>query len=194
MIRKPENYDNVMVVDKLPVGGYIMRIVRVDYDAEKNYVKLGLDIDEGPFKGYWDKKKYQSGMWNTDACTYLTFNENENSLKVTKANITSIERSNDGYVWDWNEKSLLHKRVGGVFGLKEYEGLDGSVKTRPTLRSLRSVSSIVNGEFTVPDVKRLEPKTDDRAVSSFIKNMREIVGTDFKSNVTFEVDDDDLPF
>ena len=48
--------------------------------------------------------------------------------------------------------------IGVVIGEEEYIAKDGTVKVRPTVRQTRSVDSIRNGDFKVPDVKRLSGK------------------------------------
>lgn len=193
MIKKPANYDNVEVNQMLEAGGYVLKIVKSEYEPTKEYVRLFVDIAEGPFKDYFSKHLY-NGKWSLDAIKYLSLKNTDTAIKSLKADVTAIEKSNN-FTWDWNEKSLENKLVGGVFGKIQYQANDGTLKFKIKLDRLRSVDKIRSGDYTIPEPKLLdlsEVGSSDyldtmRAVASFTPNLKPV-------NNDFDISDDDLPF
>lgn len=192
MLRKPSNYDDVQVTKTLDAGGYVLKIVKATYVPEKNYIMLNVDIHEGEFKGYFAKREF-NGQWSYDAIKYLSLNENDKTVKLLKADITSIEKSNN-FKFDWStEKKLESKLVGGIFRKVQYQAKDGSLKFKVKLDRFRSVESIISGDFEVPEPKFLDLTEvgasdyaeDLRAVASFVKK---------EEPMEFDISDDDLPF
>lgn len=197
MIKKPENYDNVVVKQPFEVGGYVTEIVKTEYVPNKEYVMLYLDIAEGPFKGYFKNRQYDN-KWSKDAVKYLSLKNTDGAIKAFKADMTSIENSNAGYTWNWDEKSLEGKRVGAVFGKVQYQANDGTLKFRVRLKQFRSVNKILAGDFTVPEPEFLDLGeagatdylNDMKAISSFLEKNP----TPPNFNNDFDISDDDLPF
>ena len=74
-----------------------------------------------------------------------------------KAFKTALEKSNPGYTFREDDlQDMRRKYIGVVIGMEEYIAKDGTVKTRPTVRQTRSVDSIRNGDFKVPELKTLQ--------------------------------------
>ena len=73
-----------------------------------------------------------------------------------KSFIDSVEGSNEGYKWNWEERSLEGKRIGIVLGEEEYIKNDGSVGTRLKVRSTKKVQYIKDQRFRIPKLKKLE--------------------------------------
>jgi hypothetical protein len=192
VINKPEMYDNVDVKQTLEAGGYVLKIVNAEYVPTKDYVVLHLDIAEGPFKDYFKKKEY-NGKWSLDAVKYLSLKNTEGAVKALKSDITSIERSNN-ITFDWNEKSLINKKVGGIFGKVQYQANDGTLKFRVKLKRLRSVEAIVTGDFEVPAPEYLD--LTETGNTDYLNSMREVASSTnkVKENDDFFISDDDLPF
>lgn len=191
MINKPEMYDTVDVKQTLEPGGYVLKIVNAEYVPSKDYVVLHLDIAEGTFKDYFSKKAY-NGKWNLDAVKYLSLKNTEGAVKALKADITSIERSNN-ITFDWNEKSLIGKKVGGVFGKIQYQANDGSLKFKVKLKRLRSVEAIVTGDFEIPEPEYLD--LSETGSADYLESMRAVASsTTNKPKEDFFISDDDLPF
>lgn len=71
--------------------------------------------------------------------------------------MTSLEVSNPGFKWNWDENKLVGKLFGGIFGEEEYEKQDGSIGTTVKCRFVRSVDAIREGEFKTPEKKLLNP-------------------------------------
>lgn len=166
MIRKPSNYDEVQVSDdtfeKLELGGHKCVIMNVEeYKSPisgKGSLKIYLDTDKTDsqpnyFANLYKKDTRPDKKWDNGAIIYLPLGDEETQVRMFKAGITAIENSNN-FKWNFNEKDLINKKVGCVFGLEEYQAQDGSIKTKTRARRLRSIDKI--GEISIePDVKTL---------------------------------------
>lgn len=122
---------------------------------------INFDIAEGDFKGFY-KEKYNAvprdqnnpkePKWQG---RYYMLLEGDGYEGRLKAFTTSVEESNQGYTWDWNEDSLKGKLFGGIFRAEEYIAFDGSVRETTKLWQVRSVKTIKEGKFTIPRKKEL---------------------------------------
>ena len=190
MIKKPENYDNININQQLEPGGYILKIVNAEYVPNKDYVILNLDICEGHMKDYFSKKVY-NGRWNANAVKYLSLKNSDGAIKSLKSDITAIERSNN-IVFDWNEKSLIGKKVGGVFGKVQYQANDGTLKFNVKLKRLRSIESIVTGDYEIPEPEYLN--LSEVGSSDYLESTRAVASFLEKEKNEIYISDDDLPF
>lgn len=155
-MQRIDNWDSIEAYTgefpTLPAGAYICRVLSAKEDKFKSGAKciaLLLDIEEGEYKGFF-KKRYESDT-RTDKkypCVYRQGIEGK-SVPFFKGLITSIEKSNYGYVWDWNEKTLKGKLIGGIFGREEYEPNKWTTKCV----NVRSTESVYDGTAEVPKDK-----------------------------------------
>mgnify|MGYP006991680224 CR=1 FL=1 len=67
---------------------------------------------------------------------------------------TVVENSNQGYKWNFDEKSLIGKKLCAVFGLEEYQDSEGKIKTSTKLVQFRSLDKL--NEIKIPKVKKLD--------------------------------------
>lgn len=152
MIRKPENWGKLIPnagnFQKLPAGGYICRIAGVELiksKTGKDMLKIIVDIERGKFKDYFfkrflqDKERFENPRWG---CVYYQVVEGDISLAIFKGIIENIEKSNPGYKWDWNEKSLVNKIFGGIFREEEFINRQGGVSSVMRLAYIRSTEKI----------------------------------------------------
>lgn len=156
-MKRPENYDIVQAVgefEPLELGGHICVIVQAEEiitRSNKNALKLYLDIAEGRQKGYfqklYDMDERQPKKWG---CTYIQLAEGA-SVGYFKALITAIEKSNQGYIWNWNENTLKGKLVGGVFGREQYKNNKNELKFATKCITIRSIYAIIDGIEAPPD-------------------------------------------
>jgi len=172
-------------IEKLPVGGYIVGILdaqEIGYDWG-GVLEIKFDIAEGDFKNYYteqykgsqmEDKKYK-GVYRMNIPKEDGSQQDEWTARRFKTDIQSIEDSNPGFHWDWDEKKLVGKKVGAVFFEKEW-AFDGKTGFFTALHSFRSVETIKAGKFKIPNAKLLKNKPAS-------------------ADVFVEVDDDgDLPF
>lgn len=180
MIRKPRVYDETQVYDaleKLPVGGYVLKILGVKVESYNwgQVLVLRVDVAEGEHAGFYqknyemqqDNKKWK-GTFRINLPKDDGTEQDSWAVKRLKASMTAIEKSNEGYAWNWDENSLKGKLVGGLFGNKEYE-YNGQRGFFTDCRTLCSVEKIRSGNFTIPADKMLkEPANNGFATGGYI--------------------------
>jgi hypothetical protein len=137
--------------EKLGPGGYVIEIQECDDYEDKQYLYALYDIAEGDFKGkfsdaFFSDKEYAHNL-------YLSYKDS--AAGMFKNFTDSVEKSNPGYAWDWNEAGLKGKLVGIILREEEYTGNDGIVKTRLTKASFKPATDIRSGNFKVPGLKTL---------------------------------------
>lgn len=145
--------------EKLEAGGYICVILKVVVE-DKDYgslMRIAFDIADGEHEGFYDRQFKRKKQNNADAkwpgMYYQTIKSDD--LRYFKGFMASVEKSNSGYTWDWDEKKLVSKLFGGIFGEEEYIGNDGQVKTSVKCRFVTSVEKVKEG-VKIPEVKRLQ--------------------------------------
>lgn len=132
----------------LPIGAYecVIMDARVNHNEEsgKDTFKVSVDIASGEFKDYF-RKMYENDTridrkWNNNAVRYLAFTGD--NVAYFKGFITTVENSNVGYKWDWDETKLKGKKVCGVFQYEEYEKQDGTKGVKVRLNKFRSLDKM----------------------------------------------------
>lgn len=173
MIVKPKGYEEAQAYgdfETLELGGHICKVLDTEI-AEYgwgNVLILSFDIAEGSKSDGFYKRNFDSQGENKK--WKGTFRQNlpvenpeteseQRTLRSFKTLINSIEESNSGYKWNWDEASLKGKLFGGVFGRKEYD-FDGKQGFYTTCRFIKNVDAIKAG-VEVPDDFLLNKKPDD---------------------------------
>ena len=132
----------------LPIGAYECTIViareNKNEESGKTTFKVGVDIARGEYKDYF-KKMYDNDSridkkWNNNAVRYLSLTSD--NLAYFKGFLTCVENSNPGYKWSWDEKTLINKKICGVFQYEEYERQDGTKGVKVRLNKFRSLDKI----------------------------------------------------
>lgn len=185
-MNKPQNYDqsetSVMGDFKsITPGGHICKIEQATVSQTKTGKEVLIilfDIAEGEFKDFYSKQFSKKKETNSDAkwqgvCRQLT---EGNSLKFFKGMLKTIEESNNGYKWNWDETTLKGKLFGGVFGEEEYLGNDGSVKKSTKCMQIRTVKAVKDG-VEAPPIKKL---INSPSFSTY--------------DEVYEVEEEDIPF
>lgn len=191
MMNKIENWEKVEPnygAKRLTAGGYICVILACMQEKSKNgkeMLTINFDIAEGEFKDFY-KEKYKNAPRDTNhpeepkwKGKYYFVLEGEGYEGRLKAFTTSIEESNEGYVWDWDETKLKGKKFGGIFREEEFIH-NGQIFSNAKLWQIRSVKTITDGNFEIPRKKELSEEERNSLNAPF----------DNYAPVT----DDDLPF
>lgn len=147
-MNKPTGFDEAQAFgefETLPAGGYkciIKKVVCEKTETGKEYLKIGFDISEGKYADFYQRKfnndtredKKWSGIWTVFSEGY---NPGTTNPKF-KGLITSIENSNSEFKFNFDEKTLVNKKVGLVFREEDFEGQDGQIHTttKPFLQFL----------------------------------------------------------
>lgn len=142
--------------ERLPAGGYIIKITGVRDDDQKQYLRVIYDIAEGPEAGRYAKETSDTEYRHSFIRSYK-----ENALGMFKAFIQAVDETNGTKFGEqiekgWNEQQLVGKLLGVVFGYEEYEANDGNIKERLYLKSCMSADRIRKGDYKVPQLKRLD--------------------------------------
>lgn len=155
--------------DKLPVGGYILKILAAKVEPGTNgnsdQLVVSYDIAEGDQAGFY-QKQYSAQMgedkkWKGATRIWLPKDDGSEKDEWTKRKfktfIVRVEESNDGFHWDWDENKLKGKLVGGVFNEKEYS-YNGHEGFYTNLHNFENVETIRNDDFKIPDPTYLKNK------------------------------------
>lgn len=167
MINKIENWSNVKADygegKRLQAGGYVCKVMACKQEMSKNnklMLVVNFDIAEGDSKNYYleryknaprDNNTMQEPKWQGK---YYILLEGENYEGRLKAFTTSVEESNEGYTWDWDEKKLEGKLFGGIFREEEYV-YNNEIRSNVRIWQVRSVKTIREGNFDVPRKKEV---------------------------------------
>ena len=143
----------------LPIGAYecVIKEANVHKNEEtgKETFRVAVDIASGDYKDYYqrryDNNTNSNKKWDNNATRYLAFQGD--NVAYFKGFITCVENSNVGYTWNWDEKTLIGKKICGVFQYEEYEKQDGSKAVKVRLNKFRSLDKM--NEIEVSDSVRL---------------------------------------
>ena len=171
MIRRPNNWNEVQEFSdrpKLPLGAYVCKIRKavVQHSAYGEQLCLLFDIADGEYKGFFEEdfkaNTRADKKWKGVLRQFIPRDDGSEKDEWTKSAfkglITSIEKSNMGYQWNWDEASLAGKYVGILFRNEEWEWED---KTGWAVRPFKAISidSVKSGDFRLPKDKPLKNKS-----------------------------------
>lgn len=187
-MEKLQGYEEAKAItgeyERLNAGGYICKIISAKEEKSKTgkrMLVLALDIIEGDkkdfFRNRFNENSNPDKKWPAGAI-YRQMLEGEKAAGFLKGIMTSLETSNEGFKWDWDEKKLANLKCGAIFGEEEYEKMDGSIGTTTKVKFIRTVKAIEDGNFKIPELKKIPEKGE--------------AFEDFVNSVTS--DNDDLPF
>ena len=145
----------------LPIGAYECVIkeanVHKNDQTGKESFRVAVDIANGEYKDYYQKRydniTSSDKKWDNNATRYLAFQGD--NVAYFKGFITSVENSNAGYTWNWDEKTLISKKICGVFQYEEYENQEGKKGTKVRLSKFRSLDKMKEIEVST-SVKLLD--------------------------------------
>ena len=204
MIKKPNNYENVEIMEfdytPITLGGHKGIIVKAEEytspQSGKTSLKVIVDTAKDDKQPEYFKEQYKNDnridkRWSNSAIKYISLGEEENQVKMLKAFITAYENSNN-CKFDWNKDwdQLEGKKIGLVIGSEEYINQNGDLKLNNKLREFRSIDKVDN--IKIPKVKKLD--------NSYV-DYEEYINSKNSSNETFngsgnmvEISSDSLPF
>lgn len=167
-MKKPAGYDEAKSSSykskKLPAGAYEVEIlnaaVREEYGIEK--LILQIDIASGDYKGYFksnydyqfkNPRKGQKAKWKG------TFKQatSGKSVDYFKSLIKIIEDSNDGYKFDFDEKTLKGKKLGMIFKDKSFFNDDGDEIHYIAADTPLTLDDLYAGNYDIPVTKSDNP-------------------------------------
>lgn len=204
---KTNNFD----YEKLNLGGHICKIL--DLKIEKFTTKEGKDFEQLVLRIDIEEPDEQAGFYqrkftedaNKDAMnakwkgvykvTIPTDDSIDTVKTIFKTFVTSVEESNPGYKWNWEEKTLIGKLFGGVFGIEEFIAQDGRTIAMTKCRFARSTEKVF--EAKIPKVKLADKTTMDYEEYVEKKKNEKVAQEENEGKAleeTASISDDELPF
>ena len=187
MIKKFKDYDKIQVFEggaQIEPGGYELQIIGAKVEQFQNceIMKVAFDIvNNEQYAGFYStrfkaaKATDQNAKWSGIFDVFIPKDDGSEKDGYTKTAfkrfITSVEKSNEGYIWDWNELSLKGKMFGGVFGREEFKTKEGNYKFATKCRFPRSIESIRTGNFTIPEDKLMDKKNNNEPYTASLADM-----------------------
>ena len=167
MITRPNNWETVQEFTErktLPLGAYICKIKKAVLQSSiyGDQLCVLFDVAEGEYKGYYDSdfkaNTAQEKKWRGVLRLWLPTDDGSDKDEITKRTlkgfVTAVEKSNPGYVWNWDENTLAGRTIGVLMRNEEwaYNGKTGWV-----VRPFRAISAdtVRRNEFTLPNDKPL---------------------------------------
>lgn len=137
---------------QLPAGGYLCQIMDVIHREDKEYLKINLEIIEGEYRGRFTEMAKRYDKWPCQM--YRSYKEK--AAGFFKHFICTVERTNQPYKWDWNERGLVGKQLCVIFREEEYISKDGTVKIFVKPYSFCNIDDFRKKTFKIPACKKLE--------------------------------------
>lgn len=210
MIKKFNDYDSIQVYEggtQLEPGGYELKIInaKVEKFTSCEILKIAFDIiNHEQYAGFYKQRFEAAKLQNADAKwsgVFDVFIPKDDGTELDgftkqafKRFVTSVERSNDGYTWNWDERTLKGKTFGGIFGREEFQTKDGKLKFAVKCRFPRSIDSIRSGDFQIPEDKLLK-NHDELVDKATDREAQQLSGmpNDFLAEFQ-DIGEEDMPF
>lgn len=184
-MRKPNNWENVkesVEFEKLPLGAYVCKILQASVADLRNggqQLAVLFDISEGEWAKFFTEdfnaQKQSSKFdpkWKGVLRLFLPNedgSENDEWTKSTlKGFINAVEASNQGFTFDWDERTLKGKYIGIIFRNEEWQNSE-SGNTGWSVRPFKgiSVSKVRSGDYKLPNDKPLKNKVSSSVAPTF---------------------------
>lgn len=157
----------------VPIDGYICAIKDVKDDESKNCAVFDFDIVKGKYDHFFSKKFAEDVESRGDKAFWqgrFYCNYDKDNLSRWKGLITSFERSNPGK-FTWNPEApdlskMKNKLIGLIISQREKPGNNGAVFLNNYVVAYKSVESIENGDFKLPELKKLSASDVTKTVAS----------------------------
>jgi hypothetical protein len=180
------NKDEVVEFDSIPAGPQICKILKVQDVEQKEYLKIEFDIKDGNYKDFFkqqfDRDTRNEKEWPNSGILYKSYKKT--AERFFAAFITAVEKSNDGFHWNWDEQSLVGKTFVANFREEEYVG-DGEIKSSMKCHETRSTQALRDDKIKIFELKSLTEK--QLADAGLYEEAA-------KTNMKLQDEDDDLPF
>lgn len=138
--------------ERLPAGGYVIRITEIQDEPARQYLRVTYDIAEGDYKDHYK---------DSDRGHSFIRSYKGTALGMFKAFTKAVDESNGTNYTEQvekglNETQLVGKVLGVLIGEEEYNTDRGETRTGLKVRTCISAERIRRGDFTVPEIKRLK--------------------------------------
>lgn len=152
------NVEETQEFAKLPAGGYVCKVIKVEDVPEKEYLLVYCDVAEGVFKDYgWNAETANNNDWSYIKM-YRSYKQT--AYGFFKGFLSTLEKCNpkrfNANAFDGNEHKMVGLQIGIVLGEEEYQGNDGSTKLRTYVKTMTTLDKIRQGDYKVPPLKVLQ--------------------------------------
>ena len=148
------NFDNIDEMtgggDRLPAGGYVARITKVEDVPSKQYLWVEYDIAEGPYAGHF------ANVGDRPYLHRFSRSYKDAAQGFFKAFLLRLTESNRGR-FDWqqwqqacNEQLFVGLEVGIVCQEEHYTNDKGEDKTRMVVVDVIASQDVRNGDYKLP--------------------------------------------
>lgn len=148
--------------ERLPAGGYVVKIMAAEDVPEREYIKISFDIAEGKYANYFTKQ-YRDRMDSFGKANWGgTFirSYREKAQPFMKAFITAVERSNPGFTFGGKLTEFKGKLLGIVMRDEEYLANNGDYRWIARFDSAHDAEKIRSGEYKAPEPKPIQRLSD----------------------------------
>lgn len=178
--------------EQLPKGAYVIKLLNVKEEANKNssgtHLAIAFDIAEGDYKGFYkksfDNDTREDKKWPNDAVIYINCPEdNSEQWVVDNFNkfMTAVEDSNEGYHWGWDESTLKNKLVGAKFCIEQSE-YNGNIYDHTKAKWFLKAQKVRDGKYgKLPNDKLIESTGNSSGADDFM-------------NIPDSIKDEEIPF
>ena len=181
--------DEAKSFEKPCAGAYSIRITNAVDVPDKEYLRIEFDFAEGDFKGY------SASLVAAGYKPYSFIRSYKDSARgFFKHFLNSLEHCNpkkfkaDGF--DGNEQKLIGLYLCVILREEEYLASDGKVKLSTKVFKFLTPEDYRQGNFEVPDMKRLETAADTNGNASGNADWNSLPPPSGQP----VINDDDLPF
>jgi hypothetical protein len=178
---------------RLPAGGYICKITKVEDVPAKEYLRISFDIYEGEYRGWYrdQREELEDRGYNASYIGTVIRSYKDSALGFFKAFIAAVDESNGTQLGPTvegglDEQKLVGCLIGFVISYEEYKKNNGSIGQRERVAYQKSIQKIRDGDFKVPDLKRLNGSNTAAASAG--------AQTAAQTFTDLDDDDTDLPF
>ena len=172
MLKKPVGFDEAKASSRehksiIQPGWYAAVICKVAEGSTMSgseFIEFWIDIIDGEFARYYEKDyKEQTGdkKWRGT----VRFFTSEKALPMLKGAVTSIEESNPGYKFDWDENTIKGKKVGIGIRREQYESSDGQLKFTNRPFMFCDIKKVITGGMEPPKDKLVKTQPTTSAPS-----------------------------
>lgn len=149
-----ESVEESTPFEKLPAGGYVIKIVDVEDMADKEYLNVVYDIKEGEYSGFYSD---DFGRLNPWAHRFVR-SYKDSAAGMFKQFLARLEDSNrDFSISSWQRKSderdLIGLELGIVLQNEQYTNNQGEDKERLNVVGVYAAQDIRNGDYKLPEPK-----------------------------------------
>ena len=179
---------------RLPAGGYVCKITKVEDVPTKEYLRVSFDICEGEYRGWYrdQREELEDRGFNASYIGTVIRSYKDSALGFFKAFIAAVDESNGTQFGPTVESGLDEQKlvgclIGFVISYEEYQKNNGSIGQRERLAYQKSIQKIRDGDFKVPELKRLNGSNASKPTTAAQDNAPQ-------SFTDLDDDDSDLPF